>query len=94
MGIKNLTGYINKSIKLQPQQWRVNRKYFNEIRRVNASNFRNILKTVREEESNSNTDNDINIIVDAKSFYYCIACQLNWFVFDNLNFLKLFRNVS
>ncbi|ORY74697.1 PIN domain-like protein [Neocallimastix californiae] len=92
MGIKNLTGYINKSIKLQPQQWRVNRKYFNEIRRVNASNFRNILKTVREEESNSNTDNDINIIVDAKSFFYCIACQLNWFVFDNLNFLKLFRN--
>jgi len=91
MGIKNLTSYSNNNIELTTYQWRVNKSLYHELRKLNSSNIKNFNQ--RQKKENNNIGN-INLIVDAKTFFYNLGGRINWFVFDSLSLLKLLRKVN
>jgi len=87
MGIKYFTTYVNKNIELIPQEWTVNKKFFYELRSLCSSNIKQF------NPINNNKEDNLNLIIDGKSFFYSFGYKLNWFVYDNLCLLRLLRKV-
>ncbi|ORX45954.1 hypothetical protein BCR36DRAFT_106603 [Piromyces finnis] len=90
MGVKNLTTYINKNIKLERQKWRVNKSYYYSLKRLNSSKINRFYQTNKGKKDDDEPGN-INIIVDSRSFCYFLGRQMNWFIYDNIRFLKFLR---
>jgi len=89
MGIQNLNPYIRNNIQLIPQQWEINNETYYSLSQLqnnkDENNFFSYNKTKK---------GDINIVIDAKSYFNFLYSKVNCFVYDNLSLLKLLRKVS
>jgi len=79
MGVKNLFTFVTKNIKLQNSTWTINRGEFKRI------------STMENGPYNFKNNQNLNLIVDANSFFYSLSRQINWFIFDYIFFFKLLQ---
>ncbi|ORX75771.1 hypothetical protein BCR32DRAFT_296678 [Anaeromyces robustus] len=86
MGVKKLTAFVSKNIKLLNQKWFINNGEYSKL-----INIKKKLSSSEKSGSTVTTDGKLNLIVDANAFFYFMSNQLNWFVFDNLEFFKLLQ---
>jgi len=89
MGVQNLLPYIQNNIQLIPQQWKVDSKTY-----YSLSQLQNYKDSDIAISYNKIKKGDINIIVDARSYFHYLDSKVNWFVYDNLSLLKILRKVS
>lgn len=89
MGVQNLISYIRNNIQLIPQQWEINNKTYYSLSQLQNNKDKNIVFSY-----NKTKKGDINIIIDAKSYFHFLDSKVNWFVYDNLSLLKLLRKVN
>ncbi|ORX53777.1 hypothetical protein BCR36DRAFT_348675 [Piromyces finnis] len=79
MGVMKLNTFITKNIKFEHSHWNIDKK---EYYRLNNNKYT---------MDNKNKKNELNLIIDANSFFYYLANKINWFVFDNISFFKLLK---
>ncbi|ORX42553.1 hypothetical protein BCR36DRAFT_362308 [Piromyces finnis] len=79
MGVKKLNAFMTKNIKLEHSHWNIDKKEYYQLQNNEYT------------MDNKNEKNELNLIIDANSFFYYLANQLKWFVFDNISFFKLLK---
>jgi len=88
MGVKGLNKYIKENIRPKYRYWKLDKNFYHALLQ---NEF--VDKNALPEKINNKTKDTVNLIVDAYSYYFILADEINWFIYDNLDLLKLLEKV-
>jgi len=88
MGVRGLNKYIKENIRPNYKYWQLNKtKYKSLIIEKNDVVENKLSNTVK------NKNSSINLVIDGYSYFYYLADELNWFIYDNINLINLLTKV-
>jgi len=82
--VKGLYSYVNKNINPFHSSWKLNKEKY---KLIESS------KQLNNDMLNIKNDNPIYIIIDGAGYFFHIAEKINWFNYDNIDFLNILRKV-
>eukprot|EP00833_Pecoramyces_ruminatium_P017975 jgi/Orpsp1_1/1192007/evm.model.d7180000089957.1 len=82
MGVRGLTKFVNNNIPLSIQKWSIDKNEYESIQEIDNSN------RPPEVKKPTSKNNNLNIIIDGKSYFHYLGNKLNWFIFDYLSIIE------